>query len=160
MDYFEIIRMILLVIIMSAAVVDDCRRYRISNRIIICGFIAAAGVFLTEQIMKGGAMQYLTACIAGLGVMSAIYIVKGAGAGDVKLSAVCGMLLGIKGVLIMCGSSGNCRDSNGKMQCYSDWEYEDAQNSLQHIYGGRVCNCSFNKYLYWRMKGEQDVCNI
>ena len=60
----------------------------------------------------------------------------------------------------MCGSSGNCRDSNGKMQCYSDWEYEDAQNSLQHIYGGRVCNCSFNKYLYWRMKGEQDVCNI
>ena len=144
MDYFEIIRMILLVIIMSAAVVDDCRRYRISNRIIICGFIAAAGVFLTEQIMKGGAMQYLTACIAGLGVMSAIYIVKGAGAGDVKLSAVCG----------------NCRDSNGKMQCYSDWEYEDAQNSLQHIYGGRVCNCSFNKYLYWRMKGEQDVCNI
>lgn len=45
MDYFEIIRMILLVIIMSAAVVDDCRRYRISNRIIICGFIAAAGVF-------------------------------------------------------------------------------------------------------------------
>ena len=30
----------------------------------------------------------------------------------------------------MCGSSGNCRDSNGKMQCYSDWEYEDAQNSL------------------------------
>lgn len=100
MDYFEIIRMILLVIIMSAAVVDDCRRYRISNRIIICGFIAAAGAFLTEQIMKGGAMQYLTACIAGLGVMSAIYIVKGAGAGDVKLSAVCGMLLGIKGVLI------------------------------------------------------------
>lgn len=73
MDYFEIIRMILLVITMSAAVVDDCRRYRISNRIIICGFIAAAGVFLTEQIMKGGAMQYLTACIAGLGVMSAIY---------------------------------------------------------------------------------------
>ena len=105
MDYFEIIRMILLVIIMSAAVVDDCRRYRISNRIIICGFIAAVGVFLTEQIMKGGAMQYLTACIAGLGVMSAIYIVKGAGAGDVKLSAVCGMLLGIKGVLIMIISS-------------------------------------------------------
>lgn len=166
MDYFEIIRMILLVIIMSAAVVDDCRRYRISNRIIICGFIAAAGVFLTEQIMKGGAMQYLTACIAGLGVMSAIYIVKGAGAGDVKLSAVCGMLLGIKGVLIMIISSLICAavvgtpGSNGKMQCYSDWEYEDAQNSLQHIYGGRVCNCSFNKYLYWRMKGEQDVCNI
>lgn len=108
MDYFEIIRMILLVIIMSAEVVDDCRRYRISNRIIICGFIAAAGVFLTEQIMKGGAMQYLTACIAGLGVMSAIYIVKGAGAGDVKLSAVCGMLLGIKGVLIMIISSLIC----------------------------------------------------
>ena len=107
MDYFEIIRMILLVIIMSAAVVDDCRRYRISNRIIICGFIAAAGVFLTEQIIKG-AMQYLTACIAGLGVMSAIYIVKGAGAGDVKLSAVCGMLLGIKGVLIMIISSLIC----------------------------------------------------
>ena len=59
---------------------------------IICGFIAAAGV-LTEQIIKGGAMQYLTACIAGLGVMSAIYIVKGAGAGDVKLSAVCGCCL-------------------------------------------------------------------
>ena len=78
MDYFEIIRMILLVIIMSAAVVDDCRRYRISNRIIICGFIAA------------------------------IYIVKGAGAGDVKLSAVCGMLLGIKGVLIMIISSLIC----------------------------------------------------
>lgn len=107
MDYFEIIRMILLVIIMSAAVVDDCRRYRISNRIIICGFIAAVGVFLTEQIMKGGAMQYLTACIAGLGVMSAIYIVKGAGAGDVKLSAVCGMLLGIKDIFyeIKCAQS-------------------------------------------------------
>ena len=52
MDYFEIIRMILLVIIMSAAVVDDCRRYRISNRIIICGFIAAAGVFLTEHYKR------------------------------------------------------------------------------------------------------------
>ena len=39
----------------------------------------------------------------------------------------------------MCGSSGNCRDSNGKMQCYSDWEYEDAQNSLQHIYMAAGC---------------------
>ena len=52
MDYFEIIRMILLVIIMSAAVVDDCRRYRISNRIIICGFIAAAGVFFDRTDYK------------------------------------------------------------------------------------------------------------
>ncbi len=108
MDYFEIIRIILLVIIMSAAVMDDCRRYRISNRIIICGFTAASAVILSEQIMKGGAMQYVTACIAGLGVMSAIYMVKGAGAGDIKLAAVCGMLLGIKGVLIMIISSLIC----------------------------------------------------
>lgn len=86
MDYFEIIRMILLVITMSAAVVDDCRRYRISNKIIICGFIAANWSFLTEQIMKGGAMQYLTACIAGLGVMSAIYIVKGCSFGFYQIT--------------------------------------------------------------------------
>lgn len=42
------------------------------------------------------------------GNVSNIYIVKGAGAGDVKLSAVCGMLLGIKGVLIMIISSLIC----------------------------------------------------
>ncbi len=86
----------LLVGIVACAVYCDVRRHRIPNALNVAGLIAG----LTLQSVAGG-LSGLTAGLLGVGVglacFAPLYLLRGMGAGDVKLLAVVGAILGPMG---------------------------------------------------------------
>lgn len=95
MYFWELLRLAVLTAVIAAAVTDDFRRYKVSNKIIAAGFAGACMLTLTEGILKGGVGEYISGGAAGLVIMLAAYFIGAVGAGDVKLSCVCGILLGM-----------------------------------------------------------------
>ena len=75
----QYIRYAAMFIIIMMAVIDDYRRFKVSNRIIIAGDVRG----------------YIYGGMAGFAIMYMEYIFGGVGAGDVKLLAVCGLLIGV-----------------------------------------------------------------
>jgi prepilin peptidase CpaA len=76
----QYIRYAAMFIIIMMAVIDDYRRFKVSNRIIIAGMVIGV-VINMGSLMYGGDVRG--------------YIFGGVGAGDVKLLAVCGLLIGV-----------------------------------------------------------------
>ncbi|MDO5381913.1 MAG: prepilin peptidase [Eubacteriales bacterium] len=104
------IRMIVSILLSMGASVDDYKRYRISNRIIVAGFIAglslifgdiALGCLMGDEFWRELKQQwiYLTGFISAFVISYTMYLVKGIGAGDVKLFAVLGLILGMENIL-------------------------------------------------------------
>ena len=82
----------------TAAIIDDLARRRISNWIPACAF--ASGVIL--QIAERGwhgALSALAGTACGGGVFLIFYLLGGMGAGDVKLMAGFGAILGVPRLL-------------------------------------------------------------
>lgn len=85
------------------AVIDDSKRYKISNTIIIVGFLIS--VFLNiSSILSGSDIKviagtYLKGFPAAFGISYVVYIFRGIGAGDVKLLAVAGLFIGFGDVV-------------------------------------------------------------
>lgn len=91
--------MIVLLLILIAAVYTDYKQNRIPNWISIFGVLSG----LLISFIHGGVSQ----CLAGMGgmilpvfVLYPIFKIGGMGAGDLKLFAVAGSYLGIKGITI------------------------------------------------------------
>ncbi len=95
---FSLLRLAVSIILTAAAVSDDIRRYKISNKIIIGGGLAAGIILAGEAISKkgNGVLEYALGCLAAFGLMFAAYWLHAVGAGDVKLTAVLGGLLGMQ----------------------------------------------------------------
>ena len=97
-------RIIALIVVLCCAVVDDMRRFRISNRIIMAGVIMSCMSAIVGCVMYGSLhtiIDNLTGGVIGFAAAFAIYAVRGIGAGDVKLFMVCGMLVGYRYVCEM-----------------------------------------------------------
>ena len=116
-DVIWFIRYCILAVITLAAVFDDYRRYRISNRIIIAGAIVGvvlgvaqvcAAVYIKqdahEEIISICRM-YISGMAVALIISMVVYKLKGIGAGDVKLLAVAGLYIGPRDVLWLIGVS-------------------------------------------------------
>lgn len=92
---------ILISILIVISVIDYKTQYVYGSTIIfgfICGFL-----FLVVQLIvyKNGAFDSIAGCIIGFLIIKIIaFITKGMGDGDAEIAAVCGLFLGIKGILI------------------------------------------------------------
>lgn len=90
-------RAVVLLVILCCAVVDDIRRFRISNKIIMPGVILACMIAVVDCAVNGNMNMIIDVCAGGgigFAAALAVYIMHGIGAGDVKLFMVCGMLTG------------------------------------------------------------------
>lgn len=88
------LRIIFAVIITLAAVCDDWKRYKISNRIVAVGFVVALSLNFMDFITGGDVTEYMLGGLVIFLIMLVAYGVMAVGAGDVKLAGVLGMLLG------------------------------------------------------------------
>ena len=91
--------MIALLMILIAAVYTDYRQNRIPNWIIIFGLIS--GCFISY--VYGGIgmlLEGLLAMVLPIVLLYPVFVIGGMGAGDLKLFAVVGSYLGIKGITI------------------------------------------------------------
>ena len=76
------------------AVSEDVKAFRIPNRLIIAGYIAGVIMIVIRGFSGEYIGNYITGTLVGLSEMLIFYIIKAVGAGDVKLFAVLGLLLG------------------------------------------------------------------
>ena len=91
--------MIALLMILIAAVYTDYRQNRIPNWIIVFGLIS--GCFISY--MYGGIgmlLEGLLGMVLPIVLLYPVFVIGGMGAGDLKLFAVVGSYLGIKGITI------------------------------------------------------------
>jgi len=84
-----LLRLIISLGLVFCALYTDIKTFKISNRCVIAGLVA--GCLL---LLKGELKEYLLGFIVGFSVMFLLYVVGAIGAGDVKLMAVLGLLLG------------------------------------------------------------------
>lgn len=87
-------------LITLAALIQDLKKYKISNQLILAGMVAAM-LFIFVEVCRGGDVKELF--LGGIGVfvvLYGIYMIGGIGAGDVKLLTVIGFLVGKKVVWI------------------------------------------------------------
>lgn len=92
-----VVRAILLIMLLVCAVIDDVRRFKISNQLICAGTGAATAAVMMQAFRMDDFSCVLDMLIGGVEGFTAAFIVyalKGIGAGDVKLAMVCGLLLG------------------------------------------------------------------
>lgn len=130
-DCICMLRLLLMSIITMAALFDDLRRYKISNKICAAGMLA--GIILLAWDMAAGhdVVKYISGAAAAFVIMLIAYMVMAVGAGDVKLMGVMGLIVGfdfVNGVillsfvftaflgtaLIVCGKCGEKRLSGRK----------------------------------------------
>lgn len=107
-DIILISRMSALLVILADAVVDDLRRYRISNSIILAGLMLSLAVAVETLIFGnrdsgmgiskalGMVLDMFLGGIVSFAAAFVLYALKGIGAGDVKLYMVCGLLSGYR----------------------------------------------------------------
>ena len=107
-DIILISRMSALLVILADAAVDDLRRYRISNSIILAGLMLSLAVAVETLILGSrdsgigiskALVMVLDMFLGGIVSFAAafvLYALKGIGAGDVKLYMVCGLLSGYR----------------------------------------------------------------
>lgn len=82
--------------VLSLALVFDFRYRRIPNWLILIGL---SGGFLSGQALGSGLVNALGGTAVGLAIFFPLYLLRGMGAGDVKLMAVVGSLLGPTSVI-------------------------------------------------------------
>jgi len=99
MNLAAIMSPLALLVGLSAAVIADLRRHRIPNALVLGGLLTA----LALQSFAGGWQGLgagLLGATTGLACFIPFYMLRGMGAGDVKLLAVVGAFLGPKGALL------------------------------------------------------------
>lgn len=90
----DVISVVIALIFILWAVVEDVRGFRIPNYLIITGLITGLIVIIGRCITGQYIEDYVLGTLAGLSGMLVLYIVRAVGAGDVKLYMVLGLLLG------------------------------------------------------------------
>ena len=115
--------MIALLIILIAAVYTDYRQNKIPNWIIVFGLIS--GCFISY--ISGGVgmlLEGLLGMVLPIVVLYPVFVIGGMGAGDLKLFAVVGSYLGIKGITISFVSAFivGATISLAKMMCFRNFK--------------------------------------
>lgn len=88
-----------LLLMLAAAIREDAIRNRIPNALTLGGGLAGIGFAATESGFHG-AFVAVQGVVVGFGVLLPFYLLRGMGAGDVKLMSAAGAFLGPTGALI------------------------------------------------------------
>ena len=108
MQAIQVLYLLVLSGLLLFAVYSDLRSRRIPNRLIVTGMVLGfAFQFMADRIDGvfpdswggHGLLQALWGLLAGLGLFMPFYLIRGMGAGDVKLLAMIGVWLGPQAVL-------------------------------------------------------------
>lgn len=91
---WKFIRCITVFGITGAALIDDLKRFKISNSIILLGAAVAVLLNLAEALLGNSFRNYLIGGASAFGMMMGAYCIHALGAGDVKLLTVLGFLAG------------------------------------------------------------------
>lgn len=122
-DSIWLLRLLVMSAITMAALFDDLRRYKISNKICAAGMLGGIILLICDVVSGHDVVKYISGAVAAFTIMFAAYMVMAVGAGDVKLVGVIGLIVGFKFVngvillsfvctalfgtfLIMCGKCG------------------------------------------------------
>lgn len=88
-----------LLLVVGIAVLKDMQAHRIPNLLTLSGAIAGLS-FQTLEAGAPGLLSSVAGIAAGIAVLLPFYLLRGMGAGDVKLMGAVGSFLGAKPVLI------------------------------------------------------------
>jgi len=103
-DGIWILRLLLMGLITMAALYDDLRRYKISNKICLAGMLTGIILLLCDIAMGHSVAEYIAGGITGFVIMLIAHMVMAVGAGDVKLMGALGLIAGfyfINGVILL-----------------------------------------------------------
>ncbi len=89
-----------LLILLLLAAWQDCREYRISNRLVVSG--ALLGILINVLLPSGiGFLESFLGCVVGLLLLLPMYMLRTMGAGDVKLMAMVGAFVGLPEIIVV-----------------------------------------------------------
>ena len=74
--------------------VCDLKWWRIPNRLIVVGLICGVLCNITEFVILGGIKQFALGAVTPIAWLVILFLIRGMGAGDIKLLAVIGGLMG------------------------------------------------------------------
>jgi prepilin peptidase CpaA len=80
--------------VLGIALFFDVSTRRIPNWLILAGLIASLGCSVVQSFPLAGAGHGFLGALVGLGIFLPLYLVRAAGAGDVKLMVVAGAFIG------------------------------------------------------------------
>ena len=92
---------ILVSILIVIAMIDYDTQYVFTSTTIFGGIIAAIFIIIQVAVYKTGTIDLILGGLIGFGIIGLIvFLTKGMGDGDIEIATVCGLFLGVKGILL------------------------------------------------------------
>lgn len=104
MDAKQIASTLILYSLVLMAVYQDFKSMKVSNRLIVIGYVFGLGVTLLQKGQSGVA-QYLLGIVVPVVLLFSLFVIRILGAGDIKLLSMIGGFLNFKELLWCIGLS-------------------------------------------------------
>lgn len=92
---------ILISILIVIGMIDYDTQFIFTSTTIFGGIIAGIFIIIQGAVYKSGILDSLFGGLIGLGIIGLIvFLTRGMGEGDIEMAAVCGLFLGVKGILL------------------------------------------------------------
>ena len=92
---------ILVSILIVIGMIDYDTQFVFTSTTIFGGIIAGIFIIIQAIFYKAGVIDLILGGVIGFGIIGLIvFLTKGMGEGDIEIAAVCGLFLGIKGILL------------------------------------------------------------
>lgn len=92
---------ILISVLIVIGIIDYDTQFVYTNTTIFGGIAAGTFIIIQAAVYKSGVIELVLAGLIGSGIIGLIVLLtKGMGTGDIEIAAVCGLFLGIKGILL------------------------------------------------------------
>lgn len=92
---------ILASVLIVIGMIDYDTQFVYTSTTIFGGVIAVIFIIVQDITYKTGIVDLILGGVIGLGIIgSIVFLTKGMGEGDIEIAAVCGLFLGIKGILL------------------------------------------------------------
>lgn len=92
---------ILVSLLVVIGMIDYDTQFVFTSTTIFGGIIAVIFIIIQATIYKNGSVDLIIGGIIGFGIIGLIvFLTKGMGEGDIEIATVCGLFLGVKGILL------------------------------------------------------------
>ena len=123
---------ILVSLLIVIGMIDYDTQFVFTSTTIFGGIIAGIFIIIQAIVYKGGIIDLILGGAIGFGIIGLIvFLTKGMGEGDIEIAAVCGLFLGIKGILLrIISSNNNRRDYRRNYLSFKTKKSKGRKNSL------------------------------
>ncbi|BCZ45236.1 prepilin peptidase [Clostridium gelidum] len=92
---------ILASLLIVIGMIDYDTQFVFTSTTILGGIIAVTFIIIQAIIYKSGTIDFISGGAIGFGIIGLIvFLTKGMGEGDIEIATVCGLFLGVKGILL------------------------------------------------------------